>query len=184
VKDIGAAGLTNIVKGEFQGKLGAALNAAGAGLTVATMIVSANILNFEKREADMTAGGKRVDAGRKLAKKGDVKGLEALIGEQEEQVDKSKKMGFVESLLKSFGTFVGTAGGLREMSPEQRKLVEERSQVLDQNKGVDVKSQESFLAQLEAMRVAAAGAAAELAKIKQPPGAGKSPDRNTPIVAR
>jgi hypothetical protein len=169
-KEIASAGLANIISGEISGKLGAALSGLGAGLSIATMIVTANVLNFEKREASIGVGGKALGTARELAQRGDAAGLEKMITEQKDRISAAKKEGFVESTLKGAGSFVGSLGGLRQMSPEQKARIEERSQLLDQNKQVEIRSQEGFLLEMENLRKAAAAAAGEMAKVKAPGG--------------
>lgn len=196
-KDIASAGLANIISGEIKGKLGAAMNGVGLGLSVATMIVTAGILNFEKREADIKAGGEGVNEARKLAKEGDVAAIDSLIQKQRERATGAGKSGFGRTFAEVIGSFLTGSflvpdgdkalgdTGARLKARTQGFADSFEKNVTDQNREVDVKSQEQFLQDLMKLRDAAAAAALELAKVKSNDTTGSgAAARNGPINTR
>lgn len=170
-KDIAGAGLGNIISGEIKGKMGAALNGMGLGLSVATLIVSAGIINFEKRSANIDVGGKSLDRARELATaagagdKNAAGELRKEIEAQTKRADEAGKAGFIEQMLKGFLNFAQFDVGTPEQKAAREAAVTKASQVLDSERPVEQKSQEEFLKQMKALEAAAAAAAASLEKV-------------------
>lgn len=185
-KDLAGAGLGNIISGEITGKLGAAFSAAGVGLSVATMIVTANVLNFEKREADIKAGGKDVLLAQQLAAKGDVGGVQEVLDRRREAADKANDPGVLASILGvvakgamlagPVGWAVAAAGGWKGAD---QAGVKASDALTDQNREVASKSLAGFVEELERAREAAIKMQGEMNKVKAP--GGPEANRTAPV---
>lgn len=182
-KDIGAAGIGNLISGEIKGKLGAAFSGLGLGLSVATMIVTAGILSFEKGEADIKAGGQDLNRAREAAKNGDVAALEEIINRQEGRVDKAKDPGVLAAIFEGIQDFVSFKPYYAMEPGETKKDVAQRAadSIAEPNRDVNVRSHERFLEDMESLRGAAQRAAEELKKIKpNQPEASRTAPMNSP----
>lgn len=197
VKDIATAGIGSLIKtavtgaanaaasrgggkldqeGNFTptGKLAAVGTGAAIGLTIASAIITAGVVNFEKGEQNMSTEGERLNAVRAST---DVGFIREQVREQRKRVNKLKAPGVTEAVLgKGAQDFVDNTLGL------------------DANKGVETKTAESTLAAMEKQLAAAEAQAAASDKLskaadklnaaagKQPPGGDAS--RTAPIVSQ
>jgi hypothetical protein len=115
-----AAGAAPAAGTPAAGMLGAVGTGAQIGLTVATAIITANVANFEKGEADMTVSGQALNRVRAST---DAEAVRKEVQEQRKKVDKLKP--------------TGPIGGAIDA-------------VFNSNKGVELKTQEGFLKEMEA----------------------------------
>jgi hypothetical protein len=176
-KDIAGAGLSNIISGEVSGKLGALLSGGGLGITVATMIVTANVMNFAKREEQMKQGGAAVLQAQALAKTGDVDAITKLLDQQTAIANDTKDPGVLASVLSTVikgamyaGPVGWAAAGVAKLAgTDSTKLGGQLADAAtDQNRTVAAKSMEGFVDAIEKARDAAIKMQSEMAKVKAP----------------
>lgn len=157
--------------GEFKAspKLAAAGMGAVIGLTIASAIITAGVVNFEKGENDMSDEGRKLNAVRAST---DPEFIRQQVEEQRKRVNKLKAPGFVGSVLGQ-----GAQDAL--------------DYATDPNKGVVQKTAETNLAEMEQRMAAVNAQKAAADKLsaaadKLDKAAGKQPpagNRTLPIVA-
>jgi hypothetical protein len=115
------------------GMLGAAGTGAAIGLTIGTAIIAANLVQFEKGEADMKTAGERLNAVRNMTPEqaGEAR---KLVEQQRGVVNETNKAGFFESAMSIFGNDFGRgAAQMVGAAPSD----------------TEVKTQANFLAEME-----------------------------------
>ncbi len=192
VKDIATAGISSLIKGAFSaaseaiskrgggtvdaetgefkagGKLAAAGMGAAIGITIASAIITAGVVNFEKSEQDMSAEGQKLNAVRAST---DPAFIRQQVEEQRKRVNKLKAPGVIGSLLGD-----GAQGAV--------------DYAIDPNKQVETKTAETNLAEMEqrmaaveAQKAAADKLSAAADKLDKAAGRGPpDPNRSQPIV--
>jgi hypothetical protein len=161
---------------------------AALGISAATVILSAGIVNFERREADIKATGSELTGVREAAKTGDVETARKLRESAEARLAESKKGGVAEGMLsagidvasmvnlpalaaRAFGAKVDSEGAARAIT----------GATVDQNREVAIKSQEAMVAEMRKLELAAEKAAAALARLDSAaPNRGNAP--SAPVV--
>jgi hypothetical protein len=160
------SGAASGVSGATGGGLGGAgLLGAQLGLSVATMVVTASVVNFEKGEADMTAGGQDLARMRELqaraaAAKAGV-GAPLTAAELAESRDIQVKQGKREAATKTPGmgqtildmaiSSVMPSGATLGIGGATSKVAGDAS-LTSPNKSVEVKTQESFTKEMNALK--------------------------------
>jgi hypothetical protein len=200
VADIASAGVGGSVKGAitsavkagsgwveksmgdktFAGATGGQLASAGAaglslGITAASVILTAGVVNFQKGEADINTAGQALNRAREAAKRGDVEGVLKEQRGVQGQLEQRNRTGMGESILSGaitaaqYGTPLGWAasaiaapfGGID--SDATAKAITGSS--TDVNRDAETKSYETMIKEMDALGVAASKASRMLASL-------------------
>ncbi len=106
------------------GMLGAAGTGAAIGLTIGSAIIAANLVQFEKGEADMKTAGQRLNAIRDMTPEqaGEAR---KLVEQQRSVVNETNKPGFLESIVgRGAAQMVGAAPSETEVNTQTAFLAE------------------------------------------------------------
>ncbi len=106
------------------GMLGAAGAGAAIGLTIGSAIIAANLVQFEKGEADMKTAGQRLNAIRDMTPEqaGEAR---KLVEQQRSVVNETNKPGFLESIVgRGAAQMVGAAPSETEVNTQTAFLAE------------------------------------------------------------
>jgi hypothetical protein len=165
---------------------GAMLSAAGTGaaigLTAATVILTAGVVNFEKGEADMKTAGSALNEARAAAASGDVDAVLQKRNEVQDMLDKRNRMGMGESILSAGLTAAQYAGPLGWASAAifgtdtDAAAKSITGATTDQNREVETKSMEAFVAEMDTLVAAASKASRTLASLDAGGGLHRGPD--------
>ncbi len=168
----GAGGGSPVVGGATAGAmLSAAGTGASIGLTAATVILTAGIVNFEKGEADMKTAGSKVDEARALAASGDIDGVRTKQREVQDMLDKRNRMGVGDRILSGALSAAQYAGPLGWASAAifgtdtDAAAKSITGSTTDQNREVEIKTFQSMVAEMDKLMSAASKASNALAKI-------------------
>jgi hypothetical protein len=194
VKDAITGAITGIGAGGGKGgapvvggaSAGAMLSAAGTGATIglaaATVILTAGVVNFEKGEADMKTAGAKVDEARAAAASGNEDMVRQKRDEVQGMLNQRNRMGMGDSILSAGLTAAQYAGPLGWASAalfgtdtdSAAKAI--TGATTDQNRDVEIKTMEAFVAEMDTLVAAASKASRTLASLDAGGGLHRGPD--------
>jgi hypothetical protein len=174
---------------KMAGVAGSAGMAAQIGLAAATVILTAGIVNFERRDADVKQTGAELNLAREAAKGGNAEAIAKLRQTAEQRLADSKKDGMTETFLggainaatmANVPMLIARAAGVDFSKHSDTAARGITGATVDQSRDSAIKSQETMVAEMRALEIAAEKAANALAKVGNGGGASSLNTGNSP----